>query len=761
MRTGIVMFATGIVSVAYLPALPPVWCWPALAGAALAWSRGSRLRPAAWLLLGMAWAGAMGAMALSHRLPKHLEGADVTVMGHVSSIPEPGDHRTRFRFTPSEITPWPVDRPLPRRIRLSWYARKPPALHPGERWRLVVRLKRPHGFSNPGGFNYETWLFANRVDAVGYVRSPRHARRLSGPAGLDSLRERLGRRLQRLLAGHPSLGVVIALAVGDRRLIDDGTWRLLRSTGTGHLVAISGLHVGMVALVGLFLFGAFWRRFPRLCLAVPAPLVGRCGAVVAAGAYAALAGFSLPTQRALVMVIGAAVMSLLRRRARPFDLWLAALAAVLVWDPLSPLSPGFWLSFGAVGVLIATGVGRYSARDGAWRWFAVQGVLWVGLLPLAALWFGQVSWSAPMVNLIAIPMVTIAIVPLVLTGCALLAVWPWFADKLLQSAAGIADAGLAGLHWVARWGGDTLYPAEPALLALLAAGTATALALAPKGWGPRYLVPVLLLPVLLGRPVAPAAGTARLTVLDVGQGESVVVRTRSHVLVYDTGPRFSDSFDAGSAVVVPYLRNRGIDRIDRLMISHGDADHDGGTASVLKALPVGDIESGEPVPETRREAPCMAGQRWNWDGVRFLVLHPSRPWQTSGNAASCVLAVTSNGARALITGDIQAKQERELVAGHGSELAADLLVAPHHGSAGSSTRAFVRAVAPGIVVFPAGYRNRYDFPRAVVRRRYRRAGAREFVTADTGAVTFSLTRGGIGPAEANRVDRGRYWHVRH
>ena len=760
MRTGIVVFATGIVSVAFLPALPSAWCWPALGGMALVLFRWPRLRPAAWLFLGMAWAGAMGAMALSHRLPKSLEGADVTVVGRVSSIPEPGNHRTRFRFTPSEITPWPDDRPLPRRIRLSWYARKPPVLHPGEHWRLIVRLKRPHGFSNPGGFDYETWLFANRVDAVGYVRSPRDARRLSGPAGLDSLRERLGRRLQALLAGHASLGVVIALAVGDRRLIDDDTWRLLRSTGTGHLVAISGLHVGMVALAGLFLVGGFWRRFPGLCLAVPAPLAGRCGAVVAAAAYSALAGFSLPTQRALVMVIGAAGLSLFRRRARPFDLWLAALAAVLAWDPLSPLSPGFWLSFGAVGVLIATGVGRYSAHRGSWRWLAVQGVLWVGLLPLAALWFGQVSWSAPMVNLIAIPVVTIAIVPLVLAGCALLALWPWFAAKLLQIAAGVADAGLAGLHWVARWGGDSLYPADPALLALLAAGAAMALAVAPKGWGPRHLVPVLLLPVLLGRPPAPPAGTARLTVLDVGQGESVVVRTRSHVLVYDTGPRFSDSFDAGSAVVVPYLRNRGIDRIDRLMISHGDADHDGGTASVLAALPVGAIESGEPLPETQREAPCMAGQQWSWDGVRFEVLHPKGPWRTSGNAASCVLAVTAHGVRALITGDIQAKQERDLVGGRRPELAADLLVAPHHGSAGSSTRAFVRAVAPGVVVFPAGYRNRYGFPRAVVRRRYRDAGARAYVTSHTGAVSFSLSGGGVGPVEANRVDRGRYWHVR-
>ena len=362
MRTGIVLFATGMVAVAFLPALPSAWCWPALAGAALVLFRWPRLRPAAWLFLGVAWAGAVGAMALAHRLPQSLEGADVTVVGRVSSIPEPADHRTRFRFTPSEITPWPADRPLPRRIRLSWYARKPPALHPGERWRLVVRLKRPHGFSNPGGFDYETWLFANGVDAVGYVRSPRDARRLSGPAGLDSLRERLSRRLEAVLTGHASLGVVIALAVGDRRLIGDDTWRLLRSTGTGHLVAISGLHVGMVALAGLFLFGGLWRRFPRLCLSVPAPLAGRCGAVAAAAAYAALAGFSLPTQRALLMVVGAAGVSLFRRRARPFDLWLAALAAVLAWDPLAPLSPGFWLSFGAVGVLIATGVGRYSAR---------------------------------------------------------------------------------------------------------------------------------------------------------------------------------------------------------------------------------------------------------------------------------------------------------------------------------------------------------------------------------------------------------------
>lgn len=799
MRSGTIAFTAGILGFQQLPMLPhlgwagllPVLLWLVARPARHPWQR--RLRLPAWAGIGFLWTLVVAHLAALHPLPRALEGRDLTLTGYIASLPVHDAHHVRFDVDVQRLASNGRSYNGPRRVRLSWYGRAP-ALRAGERWRLTVRLKRPHGFMNPGGFDYEAWLFQHGIQATGYVRAAGTNRRLSGDSSayaVQRLRQWLRGRLDLALPRGRERAVLAALTLGDRGGLDNADWAMLRRTGTSHLLAISGLHVGLVAGLIWWLVSRLWSWCPRAAQRWPAPKAGAVGALLVAMLYSLLAGFSLPTERTLIMlgVVVAAVLA--QRNVAPSRTLALAFLAVLFFDPLAVMAPGLWLSFAAVAVILYGMTGRVQ-RGSRWRqWGRVQWVVGIGLLPVLLWLFQRASLVSPLANLIAVPIVSLLIVPLSLVGLGLAAGAPALGAPVLQLAAGLVGVLWMALRWladlpVAQWSA----PAASAL-ALAAALCGVVVLLAPRGLPGRWLGLVLLGPLVLSNPPRPAAGAAWFTLLDVGQGLAAVVQTRSHVLVFDTGARFNPQFDAGQAVLVPFLRHAGWRRLDMLIVSHGDNDHIGGAKSLLAALPAARVLSSVPprlrwvgpATGTRDGAqPCRRGEHWRWDGVDFRILNPVTPLPPgqvggagrssrhhhAGNNHSCVLRVSAAGHRVLLSGDIEQPAEERLLTWSGEEggegqLAADILVAPHHGSKTSSSPAFVRAVAPRYVLFPVGYRNRYHFPNPRVVARYEALGAVSCDSASDGAIGFHLGPQGAAGAGLSgpflyRQEHRRYWH---
>jgi competence protein ComEC len=550
--------------------------------------------------------------------------------------------------------------------------------------------------------------------------------------------------------------LVQALVVGDRSGFTQDDWEVMTRTGTNHLVAISGLHVGLIAGGVFLLVRWLWSRDPRLTLRLAAPRAAALGSVLAALAYAGLAGFSVSTQRALIMVAVVLAALFWQRTLRPYHAWTLALVGVLVLDPRSVLSPGLWLSFGAVAVLLFNLGHRLPSRDLWTRWGRAQWAVTIGLLPLLFLLFGRASLIAPVVNLVAVPIFSLILLPAVLVS-SLLSLVPGLELPLQWTAHGLSWC-LDGLEWIAErpWAALAL-PQRPAW-AWAAAFAGVVILLAPRGLPARWLGLVLCLPMLILRAPIPAQGEAWFTVLDVGLGLAVVVRTREGTLVYDTGPGYPSGFDTGRAVVGPYLVAHGVKRIDRLVLSHADRDHAGGLSSLMEFVPSEQILSGEPERLGIVGAlPCRAGDGWDWSGVSFRVLHPA-DGSHQGNDASCVIRIEAGGSSVLLTGDIEARVERALVRSLGSALESDILVAGHHGSATSTHPEFLDAVAPDLVLFASGYANQFGFPVAKVRERVAARGIEMLDTGLVGAIELRLRPDGTRLGPSTWRDRaGRFW----
>jgi len=762
MRSGTLGLLLGIVLLSWSRELPDT-LWLEFLPLALALGLlKPRWRFLAMLAAGLLWALFRAALVMSGSLPPALEGQDLTLQGTIASIPQRFERGVRFELDVDRLKgagrPWSG----PRRVRLSWYD-SPPALAVGERWSLTVRLKRPHGYSNPGGFDYERWLFQRGIRATGYVRNRAANHRLAAARGFElaRLREHLGERIDQVLAGHEHAGIVKALAVGLRHGLSQADWEVLRATGTSHLMAISGLHIGLVAGLAFYLGRWLWSLPGYTVAHVGAPRVGAVAAILAAVGYAALAGFSIPTQRALVMVAVFMAGILWRGRTAPGHGLFLALSFVLVLDPLSVLSVGFWLSFGAVAVILLGMTGRVSARSLWWRWGRVHWLIAIGLLPLMMTFFGENPLLSPLANLVAVPFMGLLVVPLVLAGVLFLGVLPPMGEWLLTAGANSVELIWPYLEWLA--GLDLVYrgPVPDGPWRLAAAIVGAILLLLPRGYPARWLGLLWLSPLVFAPVPRPAHGEAWLTVLDVGQGLGTVVQTRDHVLVFDAGPRFSARFDAGRAVLSPFLRAQGVDRVDTLIVSHGDSDHAGGVASLRRLVPVDSILSSAPErwPGAR---PCRQGQAWHWDGVQFRILHPRETDTVGSNERSCVLQVRAEGGTALIPADIESPTERALLAQYGEGLRADVLVAPHHGSKTSSSEAFLATVQPRHVMFSVGYRNRFGLPDPEVLARYRQRDTVVHDTARHGAITVKLPGTGVPSVSSHyRADSRRFWNTVH
>lgn len=768
-----IAFALGVAWLQWQPALPGVVPLAGAAAFGLAFVVVAHRRRAALALgafaLGVAWAGAAAHWRLAEALAPEHEGRDVELTGVVAALPQRLENGLRFEFDVERAS-----LPVPARISLTWYRGwredddEAPAfapLHAGERWALRVRLKQPHGNANPYGYDYEAALLERGVRATGYVRRAETNRRLDDFVArpgyaVERLRERLRERFGAVLAESRYGGILVALAIGDQRAIDPALWRVFARTGTTHLMSISGLHVTMLAGLAYTLVAALWRRSPHLPLRLPAQKAAMFAGVLAAFAYCLIAGFQVPAQRTLTMLAVVALALWSGRSVSSGRVLSLALLVVLLLDPWAVLSAGFWLSFGAVALLFYIGAGRIRAGHWLAGWGRAQWAVTVGMVPALLALFQQFSLVSPLANAVAIPVVSLVVTPLALAGCLPLgAPLLWLADRIMAWQMILLEW-LAASHW-AVW-----QQHAPPAWALMLALAGVVWLLLPRGFPARWLGLAACLPLVFVPPSRPAAGEAAATVLDVGHGLAVHVQTATHDLLFDTGPAFSADADSGSRIVVPYLRAQGVRGLDMLMISHEDNDHAGGAESVIDALPVALVSSSlafdhplSALPVAQR--PCVEGDAWEWDGVRFAVLHPSAAQYEAPtrktNDMSCVLKLTAaGGASLLLTADVEAVGEAALVARHAPEVRADAVVVPHQGSKTSSTPAFVAAVGARTAIFPIGYRNRFGHPHPEVVERW--SGAGQFRTDRDGALRVALGKDVAVTAE--RARRPRYWHGR-
>lgn len=753
-----VAWLAGVAACLWLPALPP---WPVQAvlmatGLGLAWRRPG-LRWPGLLLVGFGWAGLQAGWVLSARLPMRLEKQELAVSGRIIDLPQSEPRRTRFQFRVDDDSAQ-----LPelrgKRLQLAWYddydATEPgprTQLRAGARWRFGVRLRAPRGLRNPGGFDSERHALAQRIAATGYLVNAETARQLAPPAGLQAWRESESARIAK---GTPAASsrFVRALALGDTRFLDDDDWQVLRAAGLTHLIAISGFHVGLVAGFCALLGAGLWRLLPMFARRVPRPQVAAVSAFIGAASYAAATGFALPTLRTGLMIAVVVLARCGRRPLRALDALALSLIAVLACDPLSVLAAGFWLSFAGVAWLVWCLPGERTRS--LWREFlSAQGVATLGLLPLTVVLFGQASLVGPLANLVAIPWWSLVVVPLSLLGTGLDGLHAGWGDWAWQLAAACFEPSWQAFVALAHGRFALYWMPEPAWYALPLALLGAFWLLLPRGVPGKALAVMLWLPMLWPDRGLPEAGAAQLAVIDVGQGLSVLVRTRDHALLYDTGPAVRDGFDAGERAVLPALHALGVARLDRVVVSHGDNDHAGGFDAVQRGMPVRDslVPVGSPVHAAHA---CVAGQGWEWDGVRFRFLHPTVHFPYLGNEASCVLRVQTAHGTALLTGDIGDVIERGLVRRAAPDLRADVVLVAHHGSGGSSDPAFVAATGAKLAIVSAGYGNRFGHPRPQVVGRWHGAGAEVLNTADSGAIMVWLDRHGLGVRERRR------WQVR-
>ena len=742
LRNQTLAFSFGVVAVHWLPGLQPLW--PCFLALGLGCLPPRRLRLAAMALIGLGWGAYHASSSVGQRV--HGSCAEAHLSGRVVELPArqrlaSGIDMQRFVLAPEQASC-----PLPGRVLLNWFDGEP--VRAGELWRLQVRLKSPRGAANRHATDHDRWFMRSGMAGHGYVlageRIDDGGRSMSLKARLDAFRERVRDRLRQLpLLNGP---IVAALTLGDASAIADDEVDLYRRTGTLHLLVISGLHVGIVTAVG-FLLG----RGVGLLTGVAPKALGSAVALILAGGYVLLAGAGLSLVRAFAMSATAMLALVVGRSTMPTAVIAYALAVVLALDPMAPLATGFWLSFGAVAVLLGFFAPRPRHQGaGSWVRSAVlaQLAIFAVFAPASAVLTGLVHPLGVFVNLVVVPLTTMAVVPLALAGVVLLGsvAGPWllvgadFCIEVVGEVLAVADR-VPPLYVVPPgWWLSWLLAAAAALLLPLSKLAVLALA---AGIAALLIAPTLLPSV----PLPP--GEAAMTVLDVGQGTAVVVETAGHVLIYDTGPAYPTGADSGMNVVLPTLRGQGIGAVDLLMLSHGDLDHIGGAASILAGVEVRRVLAGEATDGIVAE-PCRAGASWRWDGVRFALLAPKVP--AEGNNASCVLLIETSSARVLLAGDIEKTVEYTLVVPP-----VDVLIVPHHGSATSSTDEFVAMLRPRFAVVSAGWNNRFGHPHPTVLERYQDRGAHIVSTAVSGALRWRSDR--ADEIVAERCRSSPYWRL--
>ncbi len=730
--------------------------------------------PVLFLLAGFFWAGFVAGHQLSKSLPQDLAGKNIIVEGYVEGLPDREGRVVRFNLNVFRSDPMD-GKSIKGIVRVSDYRRDSIDPQPGEAWRLLLRVKSPHGFANPAGFDYEKWLFSQRIIATAYIR--KNKAKLSRvnyrlpdqdrSAVIDRMRLKIAAQIKISLPDSPFRGIITALATGDRRAITSQQWSVLQTTGTSHLMAISGLHVGLVAGIVFFLFRMLFAAVPQLPLLVPSHKAAAIVALLSAAFYSLMAGFSLPTQRALLMLTVLMVAIILQRRVRALDILSLTLLLVLIFDPLSILSAGFWLSFAAVAMILYILQQRSHRNNwtdsGVFKTVNMQWKLSLMMAPATLLFFQQIPLSGPVANLVAIPVVAFLIVPLVLLASLsfLLFGGSFVEHNLFLLADSILQFLWTLLESLASTTKALPFSVEHSAAALAGFVFTILVLMLPAGLKIRKLALVGLLAFFFPLHSQLREGEFRVILLDVGQGLSAIIMTDRHALLFDTGARFSKRFNAGDAVVLPVLKSLSINRLDTLIVSHGDNDHSGGVRKVLAGVKIKQVISNEKIIDTDASTeivPCRAGKQWRWEGVSFRILHPDSDGITTGNNASCVLHVQSSFGSILLPADIEKEAEKEIISRYPDTLRSNILVAGHHGSNTSSSDDFINAVSPRLVLFPAGWMNRYHHPAKKVLHRLTARQIKSMVTGECGAIIVRVSEAGVS-AQSWRQSNRKLWDI--
>lgn len=731
-------------------------------------------------MIGFFWAATAAHWRLSDALPENWERRDIQVIGVIASVPNSNDYGTHFYFDIEKIIT--EDAIVPRHVSLTWYKDTQPTdqqtgrpmLRAGERWQLTVRLKQPHGNANPHGFDYEVWALERNIRATGYIRKSDENKRLDAMVQkpgywIERIREKIQQNQSQYLADRTYTGILSTLATGDQHRIPREQWQVLIRTGTNHLMAISGLHITMVSSLIFGLVYWLWRWNSYLTLRISAKRAAVLAGLIVAFGYALISGFAIPAQRAFCML---AVIAWAIWRGRSVSVtrilsW--ALFWVALLDPWATVSPGFWLSFGAVAIIMLVTVGRIGKLHWLTEWVRIQWAITLGLIPILLVLFQQVSLVSPIANAFAIPIISLIVVPLTLLTIIL----PF--DFLLLLAHGALTVVMSFLSFLGDFPQAVWLQHSPPFWTIATAFIGVVWMLLPgsfglgwlRGFPARWLGLIAMCPMFLVQLPKPKAGELWLTVLDVGQGLAVVARTEQHTLLFDTGPKLGGT-DSGRRIIIPFLYNEGIRKLDVLMVSHADSDHSGGALSVLSGMPVKKVLSSlnddhpirQYVPDN---ALCHAPQSWQWDGVHFEVLHPLKQdyfeLNRKTNRKSCVLKITTAHGSVLLPADIESKDEQALLARSIENLAATVVLVPHHGSLTSSTDAFVKTVDPAVAIFAVGYLNRYDHPNTVVTQRYHQLGSKLLRSDRDGAIMLRFAEQKVVFDSWRRFNQ-RYWHHR-
>ena len=694
------------------------------------------------LALGFTWMGVVSTQVLNTQIQDNYLNKPILVRGEIVELPEKISRSTKFIFK--------ANSPFQGRLKLAWYGHynnktdlpKVPNLRTGEPWQLLLKLKHNNSYQNLNGFDYEKWLFYKRIDATGYVRTSPDNQRIStddDTFSIDRLRQNIRYSLSPQIEKKAFGGVINALIIGDRSLIPDEQWSLFKSTNTTHLSVISGLHIGLISGFVFLLVQFLWRYSPRLSIMIPAQVAAAYFGLVSALLYALISGFSIPTVRAFIMASVVFISIILRRHHNIWQLYGMALILVLIHNPLSVFSIGFWLSFYVVAIIIY-GAGQHQEKSWLYRLIYIQLLISFSSLPLTIWFFSSTSALSPIANLVAIPVFSFIATPLSLIGTLLTFSGLTYLSEISFSIANQSLVYLSVLlEQLQQSDFNQWHYTQTSLIDLALFILLIFVAILPKALKLRWLSAfILVLMILIPNPKMDN-NSVLITTLDVGQGLATVVQTKNHVLLFDTGAKYPSGFNLGESVITPYLHAKHIQHLDKIIISHGDNDHIGGLDNILENFKVDEILSSVPEKIQAKALICQKGQSWQWDNIIFKMLSPDKDTSFKGNNTSCVLKISNEKYSILLTGDIEKKSEHHLVQSNKEELKSTIMLAPHHGSKTSSTQAFLNAVSPSLIVVSSGFNNRFKHPTKAIIKRYQSNDIKVLKTPCSGQIDILLS----------------------
>lgn len=680
----------------------------------------------AMLLIGFAWMGFNSQQLINNNIENKFLNKYIAVEGVIASTIEQDEYRSKFKFN--------IESPFKADVRLSWYKNK--NLKTGQRWQLLVKLKQNSGFYNPKIFDYEKWLFAKKFNAVGYVKNS-HNNKLINQSDkylLQQVRFNLTDFLNKALADFKYKGIIKALIIGDRYEISKDLWQLFTKTNTSHLTVISGLHIGIIAGFVFFITSFLWRRSLRLSLYIPSQIAASYSALLFAFIYAALAGFSVPTQRAFIMALVFFANIILKRNENIWRLYSYALILVLVVNPLSTLTVGFWLSFFVVGLILYT-LHIYKYKPWYLKIILLQLIISIAMVPVLIWFFQTFSISSPLANIVAIPAFSFIITPIALIGALFnllsLDLIAYFLFFIVDSSIYYLTLFLAK---ISQFNINTFHFNKPNQISFIFAIFAVLVLFLPKGLKLRRFAFILILPLFFNNTVI-KKNNFKVTLLDSGQSLAMVIQTQNHNLIFDTGFSTTSGFNIGESVITPFLYANNIKEIDKIIVSHNDNDHSGGLKSLLKEFKTKEILTSA-YNKIANSKPCYDSINWQWDGVLFEILSPSKNSNLKNNNASCVLKISNKHKSILITADIEILVENLLIENNSVKLKSDVLLVPHHGSKTSSSISFINAVSPEYALIANGYKNRFKLPAKSIVNKYKNNNSKIYTTACSGAITL-------------------------